>query len=164
MEWTWIIIGVILAIIAIAGSILPLIPGPPIAYAGLLLQQLRDDKPFSTNFLLLWAAIVVISLILDYVIPIWGTKKFGGTKYGVLGCTLGFLAAFWIGPWGIIVGPFVGAFIGEMIAQQNSNIAFKAALGSFVGFLTSTFLKLVVSIVFLGIFITLVWNHFSLFF
>ncbi len=144
MEWTWIIIGVILAIAGIAGSILPLIPGPPIAYVGLLLQQLRDDKPFTTNFLFLWAGIVVLSLILDYVIPIWGTKKFGGTKYGVWGCTLGFLAAFWLGPWGIIVGPFAGAFIGEMFAQQNSNIAFKAALGSFIGFLAGSFLKLVI--------------------
>jgi uncharacterized protein YqgC (DUF456 family) len=144
MEWTWIILGVILTLVAIAGSILPLIPGPPIAYAGLLLQQLRDDKPFTTNFLILWAAIVVVSLVLDYVIPIWGTKKFGGTKYGVWGCTLGFLAAFWLGPWGIIIGPFVGAFIGEMIAQKESAIALKAAIGSFVGFLMGSFLKLVI--------------------
>ena len=95
MEWIWIVTGVILAIIAIAGSILPLLPGPPVAYIGLLVQQLRTEKPFSTNFLIFWGAIVVLSLLLDYLIPIWGTKKFGGTKYGVWGCTLGFIAAFW---------------------------------------------------------------------
>jgi uncharacterized protein YqgC (DUF456 family) len=144
MEWIWIVIGIVLCILAIAGSILPLIPGPPIAYIGVLLQQLRADKPFTTNFLLLWAALVIVSLVLDYLIPIWGTKKFGGTKYGVWGCTLGFLAAFWIGPWGVIIGPFVGAFIGEMIAQDSSKTAFKAALGSFVGFLLGSFLKLVI--------------------
>lgn len=144
MEWIWIITGIVLAVAAIAGSILPLIPGPPIAYAGLLVQQLRDEQPFSTSFLLIWAGIVVVSLVFDYFIPIWGTKKFGGTKYGVWGCTLGFLAAFWLGPWGIITGPFVGAFIGEMIAQDNSKISFKAALGSFVGFLMGSFLKLVI--------------------
>ncbi len=81
---------------------------------------------------------------LDYIIPIWGTKKFGGIKYGVWGCMLGFLAAFWLGPWGIIFGPFLGAFAGEMMAQQNSNIAFKAAFGSFVGFLAGSFLKVVI--------------------
>lgn len=144
MEWLLIIIGFVLVLTGIAGSILPLIPGPPVAYAGLLLQQLREDPPFSTQFLLIWAGIVIVSLVLDYLIPIWGTKKFGGTKYGVWGCTLGFLAAFWLGPWGVIIGPFVGAFVGEMIAQDNSTIALKAAFGSFVGFLMGSFLKLVI--------------------
>jgi uncharacterized protein YqgC (DUF456 family) len=144
MDWLWIIIGIILCIIAIAGSILPLLPGPPVAYAGLLIQQLRDPNPFTTQFLLIWLGIVLISLVLDYVIPIWGTKKFGGTKYGVWGCTLGFLAAFWMGPWGVIIGPFVGAFVGEMIAGQDSHKSLKAATGSFVGFLLGSFLKLVV--------------------
>lgn len=144
MEWLLIIAGIVLSIIGIAGSVLPLIPGPPIAFAGLLLQQLRTDAPYSTGFLIFWAAIVIVSLVLDYFIPIWGTKKFGGTKYGVWGCTLGFIAAFWLGPWGIILGPFAGAFIGEMIAQQNSTIALKAALGSFVGFLAGSFLKLII--------------------
>jgi uncharacterized protein YqgC (DUF456 family) len=144
MEWLWIILGIILCVAAIAGSILPLLPGPPIAYAGLLLQQLRSPNPFDTKFLLIWAAIVVLTLVLDYIIPVWGTKKFGGTKYGVWGCTLGFLAAFWLGPWGVIIGPFVGAFAGEMIAGQDSKKSFKAAVGSFVGFLLGSFLKLVV--------------------
>jgi hypothetical protein len=144
MEWTWIILGIILTIIAIAGSVLPLLPGPPIAYVGLLLQQLRTDKPFTTKFLIFWAAVVVLSMILDYLVPIWGTKKFGGTKYGVWGCTLGFIAAFWLGPWGVVIGPLIGAFIGEMIAQDSSRIALKAAFGSFVGFLLGSFLKLVI--------------------
>lgn len=144
MEWVWIILGIILCIIAIAGSLLPLLPGPPVAYIGLLIQQFRDPDPFSTRFLLIFAGIVVLSLVLDYLIPIWGTKKFGGTKYGVWGCTLGFLAAFWLGPLGVIIGPFAGAFIGEMMAGQDSKKSLKAALGSFVGFLMGSFLKLIV--------------------
>jgi uncharacterized protein YqgC (DUF456 family) len=144
LEWVWIILGIILCVVAIAGSLLPLLPGPPIAFVGLLIQQLRDPNPFETNFILIWLGIVVITLVLDYAIPIWGTKKFGGTKYGVWGCTLGFLAAFWMGPWGVIIGPFVGAFLGEMLAGQNSRRSLKAAFGSFVGFLLGSFLKLVV--------------------
>lgn len=144
MDWLWIILGLLLCIAGIAGSLLPLLPGPPIAYVGLLVQQLREPNPFTTKFLLIWAAVVVATLILDYLVPIWGTKKFGGTKYGVWGCTLGFLAAFWMGPWGVVIGPFVGAFIGEYIANQHSQKAFKAAVGSFVGFLLGSFLKLVV--------------------
>lgn len=134
----------LLVLAGLAGSILPLLPGPPLAYLGLLLQQLRPDKPFTTKFLLIWAGIVILSLLLDYLIPVWGTKRFGGTRYGVWGCTLGFLAAFWLGPWGVIIGPFVGAFVGELIGGQQTNQSLKAAFGSFLGFLLGSFLKLIV--------------------
>lgn len=144
MDWLWITLGIILLLIGIAGSILPILPGPPIAYAGVLLQQLRDPNPFSARFLWIWAGIVVVSLVLDYIIPAWGTKKFGGTRYGVWGCTLGFILAFWMGPWGIIIGPFLGAFVGEMIGGQNSKKSFRAAVGSFVGFLVGSLLKMVI--------------------
>ena len=144
MEWLWITLGIILIIVGIIGSFLPLLPGPPIAYVGFLVQLFREPAPFTTEFILVWGGIVVLSLLLDYVIPIWGTKKFGGTKYGVWGCTIGFLLAFWMGPLGVIIGPFIGAFVGELIAGQDSKRSFRAALGSFVGFLLGSFLKLVV--------------------
>ena len=147
MDWLWIILGLILCVVGIAGSLLPLLPGPPIAYVGLLIQQLRDPNPFSAKFLWIWAGVIVLTIVLDYFIPIWGTKKFGGTKYGVWGCTLGFLAAFWMGPWGAIIGPFAGAFIGEYLANQHSQQAFKAAVGSFAGFLAGALLKMVVCFV-----------------
>ena len=86
----------------------------------------------------------MLTIVLDYFIPVWGTKKFGGTKYGVWGCTIGFLAAFWMGPWGVIIGPFAGAFIGEYLANQHSQQAFKSAIGSFAGFLAGSFLKMLV--------------------
>lgn len=143
MDWFWVILGVSLMLIGTAGSILPLLPGPPIAYAGLLIQQFRSPVPFSTQFLLIWAGIVVLTFILDYLVPIWGTKKFGGTRYGVWGCTIGFLLAFWMGPLGVVIGPFIGAFVGEMIGGQDSRKSFRAALGSFAGFLLGSFFKLV---------------------
>ena len=144
MDWLWIVLGILLVITGIAGSLLPVLPGPPIAYAGLLVQLFREPDPFSAKFLIIWAIVVIISLVLDYFIPIWGTKKFGGTRYGVWGCAIGFLLAFWMGPWGIVVGPFLGAFLGEMIGGQSSGKSFKAALGSFIGFLFGSFLKLVI--------------------
>ena len=144
MEWVIIVLGILLAVAGVAGSLLPALPGPPIAYAGLWLQQLRDPNPFTLKFLLVWGVLTLATMVLDYYVPIWGTKKFGGTKYGVWGCTLGFLAAFWMGPLGVIIGPFVGAFLGELLARQNSANALKAAIGSFVGFLTGSFLKLLV--------------------
>ena len=144
MEVVWIILGIILCLVGIAGSLLPLLPGPPIAYVGMLLQLFREPDPFDTRTFIIFAAVVVITLALDYLIPIWGTKKFGGTKYGAWGCTLGFIAAFWLGPYGVIIGPFLGAFVGELIAGQDSKKSLKAAIGSFVGFLLGSFFKLVI--------------------
>ena len=147
MDSTWIIVGGILMILGIIGNILPFLPGTPICYLALLLQQFRTTRPFSTQFLILWAVVVLMVIILDYLTPIYGTKKFGGSKYGLWGCSLGFLAAFWMGPVGIIIGPFIGAFIGEMLSSKDSSIALRAAIGSFAGFLFGTVIKLIVSAV-----------------
>jgi uncharacterized protein len=147
MEMLWIILGVVLVILGILGSIFPLLPGPPLCYLGLLLQQFRAEKPFSVQFMLVWAVIIGVVILLDYLVPIYGTKKFGGSKYGIWGCTLGFIAAFWMGPLGIIFGPFIGAFIGEYIAQKDSTQAMRAAFGAFTGFLFGTLIKLVTSLV-----------------
>jgi uncharacterized protein len=144
MDWLWIVLGITLVVVGIIGSILPLLPGPPIAYVGLLMQQLRDPEPFSLQFLLIWLGIVVVSLVLDYLVPAWGTKKFGGTKYGVWGSTIGFVLAFWLGPWGVIIGPFIGAFVGEMIGGQDSRKSLRAAWGSFVGFLLGSLIKIII--------------------
>jgi uncharacterized protein len=147
MEWIWIVLGLIFIVVGLAGSLLPALPGPPVAFAGLLLQQLRDPNPFTTKFLLGWLVIVAIVIVLDYYIPIWGTKKFGGSKYGMWGCTLGFIAAFWMGPMGVIIGPFVGAFIGEMIGNSTPRNAFRASIGAFLGFLGGSLIKIMVCVV-----------------
>lgn len=157
MEWLWIILGFVLILLGLAGSLLPVLPGPPIAWFGLLIQQLRDPNPYSTRFLVIWAIVVVVTIVLDYLVPIYGTKKFGGTKYGAWGCTLGFLLAFWMGPWGVIIGPFIGAFVGEMLGGQTSNRSLRAAFGSFIGFLVGSFLKIVVCLMMLWYLITSIW-------
>ena len=147
MDSTLIILGGLLMILGILGNILPFLPGMPICYLALLVQQFRSARPFSMQFLILWALVVIIIIILDYLFPIYGAKKFGGSKYGIWGCSLGFLAAFWLGPAGIILGPFIGAFIGEMISSKDSKVALRAAFGSFAGFLFGTLIKLITSAV-----------------
>lgn len=157
MDVFWLILGILLVLAGLVGCLLPLLPGPPLTYAGLLVLQLREVPPFSTKFLLIWAAVVVVVTILDYVIPIYGTKKFGGSNAGVWGCTIGLIAGFWLGPFGVIIGPFVGAYIGEWISVQNSDKALRAAIGSFLGFLTGTLLKLVVCGIMTYYFIVSLW-------
>jgi uncharacterized protein len=143
MDVFLLVVGCILMLLGLAGCVLPFLPGPPLCYAALLIQQLQTVPPYTTKFLVIWAVVTVVVTALDYVIPVYGTKKYGGTKYGMWGCVIGLIAGIWIGPVGIIIGPFVGAFVGELLANSSSEQALRAAFGSFMGFLVGTLLKLV---------------------
>lgn len=146
MDYVLIMLGIVLMVVGILGCVLPLLPGPPLSYIGLLLLHFTDKYQFQTNFLVLWGVITTIVYILDLVIPVWGTKKFGGSKRGVWGSTIGLLFGFFFfPPFGIIIGPFVGAVIGELSGGKDSSTALKSGFGSFVGFVTGTVLKLVAS-------------------
>jgi uncharacterized protein YqgC (DUF456 family) len=147
MDLLWTVIACGLMLAGIIGSVVPLLPGPPLSYAGMLVLQLRQQPSFTTAFLLTWLGIVIVIQVLDYVIPLYGTKKFGGTRYGIWGCAIGLMAGLWFGPVGIVVGPFAGAFVGEWLANNQAEQALRAALGSFIGFVFSTLLKLVTCLV-----------------
>jgi uncharacterized protein YqgC (DUF456 family) len=152
MDIFLIITGSLLMILGIAGCLLPLLPGPPLSYLGLIAIHLTSKIDFSSKFFVLWGIIIVLVSILDYLIPIWGTKFFGGSKYGVWGSMAGLLAGLFLPPVGIIVGPLIGAIAGEMLAGNSRN-ALKAGLGSFIGFLAGTVVKLLVSLIMLYYFI-----------
>ncbi len=144
MDYVWIISGGVLLLAGMIGCFLPVLPGPPLAFFGLLIQQLKSSSPFSTKFLIVFLLITIGITLLDYIIPVYGTKKFGGSKYGIWGSTMGLLIGLFFGPVGIIAGPFIGALIGELLATSDPAQALKAATGSFIGFLAGTFLKLIV--------------------
>jgi uncharacterized protein YqgC (DUF456 family) len=152
MDILLIISGSLLMILGIAGCLLPILPGPPLSYLGLIAIHLTSKIDFSSKFLISWGIIVILVSILDYVIPIWGTKFFGGSKYGVWGSMIGLLAGLFIPPIGIIIGPFIGAVAGEMLAGNKQN-ALKAGFGSFIGFIAGTVVKMLVSLIMLYYFI-----------
>jgi uncharacterized protein YqgC (DUF456 family) len=146
MDYVLIGIGIILIVSGLLGCILPIIPGPPLSYAGLLLLHFTERYQFSSSFLITWAIITVVVYTLDFLIPAWGTKKFGGSKRGIWGSIIGLIIGmFLFPPIGIIVGPFAGAVIGELSSGKESKEALKSGFGSFLGFLAGTLLKLIVS-------------------
>ena len=146
MDYVLIGLGIILLITGILGCVLPVIPGPPLNYLGLLLLHLTERYQFSTKFMVTWAIITGVVYALDYVIPVWGTKKFGGSKRGVWGSVIGLVVGlFFFPPFGIIIGPFAGAVIGELSVGKDSGAALKSGFGSFIGFLLGTLLKLIAS-------------------
>jgi hypothetical protein len=153
MDIVLVIIGFILIIAGIVGSILPVLPGPITSWFGLFLLYLTDAVPMNYTMLVGSLILALFIFILDYFIPGMGAKKFGGSKYGVVGTTIGLIIGIlFFPPFGIIIGPFLGAFIGELIFGTKTNIAIKAAFGSLLGLLTSTFLKLLVAICFAVVF------------
>jgi len=146
MDITLAILGLILVLIGFLGSILPVIPGPPISWVGFLLlrwTRFIEDQPERYDAALwIMLFIVVLVTILDYVVPVMGTRRYGGSKRGVWGATIGVVVGLFFGPPGIIIAPFIGAYIGEISTGKKERQALRAAWGSFVGFLTGVGLKL----------------------
>ncbi|NQU85034.1 MAG: DUF456 domain-containing protein [Mariniphaga sp.] len=146
MDYLLISIGAIFMILGFVGGIVPILPGPPLSYVGLLLLHFTERYQFSSRFLIIWAAITVIVYAVDYIVPAWGAKKFGGSKRGIWGSIIGlFLGLLFFPPIGIIIGPFIGAVVGELTGGKDSATAIKAGFGSFFGFLVGTLLKLITS-------------------
>lgn len=146
MDILLIVLGALFIISGVLGCVLPIIPGPPLSYIGLLLLHFTERYQFSSKFLIMWAVITVVVYALDYLIPAWGTKRFGGSKRGVWGSIIGLvIGMFFFPPFGIIIGPFVGAVVGELTVGKDSGAALKSGFGSFMGFLAGTLLKLIAS-------------------
>lgn len=149
MDIVLIIFAFICILVGFAGSVLPALPGPPLAYVGMLLLHFTDTVQFSVSQLVMWAVLVVAVQILDFVIPSIGTKKFGGSSYGVWGCNIGVVVGLFASPIGIILGPFICAVIGEYIKTKDLNISLRAGFGAFLGFISGTLIKLAIVIYFL---------------
>jgi uncharacterized protein YqgC (DUF456 family) len=142
------VLGAALVLVGFLGSVLPIIPGPPISWAGLLLLKwtayVDNHGAAYENSLWILLFFVILVTILDYVVPIMGTKRYGGSKRGVWGATIGVVVGLFFGPLGIIIGPFLGAYIGEITTGKREKDALRAAWGSLMGFLLGVGLKLMV--------------------
>ncbi|ALJ05949.1 hypothetical protein APS56_12760 [Pseudalgibacter alginicilyticus] len=160
MDVILLILATLCMILGILGSFLPVLPGPITSWLGLLILHFIEPIPINKSFLIITLAIAILIWVLDYIIPAMGTKRFGGSKAGMIGTSIGLVVGILSPiPFGIIIGPFAGAFIGELTNKADTNIALKAAFGSFLGFLTSTFIKFVVAIIYLALFIGILWDY-----
>lgn len=149
MEVLLIICSIICLVVGLIGCVAPMLPGTPLAYVGILLLHFTDKVEFSVAQLIVGGALVLLTIILDYIVPALGAKYAGGSKWGAWGCTIGTLIGMFFLPWGLLVGPFLGAVVGELLADRNAGEAIRSGLGSLLGFLFGTVLKLVVCFYFI---------------
>ena len=148
------VVAGILLVLGFLGTFVPVLPGAPLAWAGLFAAYFSQFCNISLVVLIIAGVFAVIVSVLDNILPIVMTKKFGGSKAAVTGSTIGLIAGFFIGPAGIILGPFLGALIGEMIHNKGgSDGTLKAAFGAFMGFLTGTGIKMICVLLFIWYYI-----------
>jgi uncharacterized protein YqgC (DUF456 family) len=140
------ITAILCALVGIAGSIVPALPGPPVSWVGLLLLSFTRwyDRP--SEFLWIWLAVVVVVTILDNFLPVVMTKKFGGSRAATWGTVIGIIVGMFFGPWGLILGPFLGAYLGELVGNRSEGAhALRVATGAFIAFIGGVGIKLIAS-------------------
>ena len=157
MNTVLIVLSILLALTGLLGAVVPGLPGPPLAWIALLLIQLSSAADHSVWFIVAMAAVAAVITVLDYVVPSWGAKKFGGSRAGVWGCNIGLVVSLLglpLGPQGligIVFWPFLGAWIGEMCAGRDGHASLRAAWGSVLGMLSGVLLKIIYAVAVIAI-------------
>ncbi len=152
----WIVTGLLL-LIGLLGSLIPSLPGLPIIFAGILVFALVTDfNPVGLQFVIVTGAVTALMQVFDYLAGMWGVKKLGGTGWGVGGSLIGSIVGFvFFGAFvGMFLGAFIGAFLGELLgAGQNLSSSFKIGMGSIIGLLAGTLIRIVVALAMVAAFI-----------
>ncbi|HHT61404.1 MAG: DUF456 domain-containing protein [Paludibacteraceae bacterium] len=154
MDTVLIILAGICLLVGWIGSFVSILPGVPLSYIGIVLLQLTDKVDFSWTFLLVWLVVVIVVQLLDSFLPIYYAQKKGGSKWAVWGSVIGCFIGFFFTPIGILLGTFLGAVVGELLSGKGMEVSLKAGLGTFVGFLLSIGLKLIVASILIYYYIT----------
>ena len=150
----------VMVIVGFIGCIIPIIPGAPISYAGLLLLHFTKYAEFSYTFLIIFLLLTILAGTADNILTVLGTKKFGGSKRAVWGAVLGLIAGLiFFPPFGIIIGPFLGALALELTTGKEFVKALKSSFGSFAGFMAGVLIKIIVSGFMVYYFIQAVLNY-----
>lgn len=150
LDYFLLILSILVLLTGFLGCLLPILPGPPVSFAAVIIVHFTRFADFTTNEFIFLGLLAAVVQVLDFIVPAWGTKKFGGSRMGMWGAVIGLIAGLFFlpafGPFGIFTimgGPFLGAYVGEKLEGKNSEKALRAAFGSFIGFLAGTMMKLV---------------------
>ncbi len=152
-------VGSILMVLGLAGSILPILPGPPLSFIGLLLLALLKhfSPPLTPTLVIIMAFVTIFVVAMDYIIPLLGARRYGASKWGVWGSVFGMMAGMFWSPFGMLVGAFIGAVVAEWIVGKQTGEALRAGWGVVMGTLFATVLRLGVSGMMTYYFVLALW-------
>ncbi|MBQ5653184.1 MAG: DUF456 domain-containing protein [Alistipes sp.] len=160
MDITLAIVAFLLSLVGIIGCIVPILPGLVLNYIAILCLYFTSYAEIDLTSLIIWLVVVTLISLADFILPAWMTRKFGGSKAGEWGATIGvFAGLFLFPPFGVILGPFFGAILGEMSRKKNDpHQALKSGFGSFLAFIVGTGIKLIVAFWMTGVVIASCWS------
>lgn len=151
--WLW-ALAILMVLVGLAGSILPALPGTPLVFAGLVLAAwINDFQEVGWITLTALGVLTALTILVDVIGGALGARRVGASGLAITGATLGALFGFFFGIPGLVLGPFFGALIGELMARSGAMAAGKVALGTWIGLLIATVLKLALTFAMLGVFI-----------
>lgn len=143
MDILLVILGAAAVLLGMAGCVLPVLPGPPLAWAGLLILHFSGRAHLSGKILVISAIVTAAIIAIDLILPVWVARRKGVSRAARIGVVVGMIVGLLFSPWGILAGPLAGAFLGELVSKRgDARLALRAAWGAFTGFLFGTGLKL----------------------
>lgn len=141
-------------VLGFAGLILPMLPGIPLVFAGLVLLAWAENFAYvGWVTLTLLGVLAVLSYGIDFLASALGAKRFGASSRAVAGAAAGALVGIFFGLPGIVLGPFVGAVIGEFSGRASFKAAAHAGIGATLGLLFGTLLKIALAFTMIGVFV-----------
>ncbi len=158
-EGVTIVVGCILTVLGLAGSVLPILPGPPLSFIGLLLLALLKhfSPPLTPTLVIILAVVTVLAVAMDYIVPLLGARRYGASKWGVWGSVFGMVAGMFWSPFGMLAGAFIGAVVAEWLVGKQKGEALRAGWGVVMGTLFATVLRLGVSGMMTYYFVLALW-------
>jgi uncharacterized protein len=149
------LLAVLLLVAGLIGLFLPVLPGAPLIFAGLVIAAWAEDFHYAGLWtVVILAILTLLTLAVDFWATIFGAKKFGASKRAVIGALIGLVIGIFLGFPGIIFGPFIGAVVGELSAQKDLKQATRAGIGATIGLVLGAAIKLALALTMIGVFLT----------
>jgi hypothetical protein len=147
LEIIAIVISAILILLGLLGSFLPVLPGPPVSFLGLLFMALfhHFSAPLTSTRMIVLGIVTAVVTALDYAFPAMGAKRYGTSKWGLWGSVAGMIIGIFFSPFGMLVGALVGAVVAEWFYHRDAAQALRAGWGVLVGSVVGTVIKFGIS-------------------
>lgn len=158
MAGVHVVVGLLFAA-GLAGSVLPILPGPPLIFAGALIYAYATDWiPIGAGRLVILGVLAILAYLLSHLAAALGAKRFGGSWWAVAGALVGAVLGVFLGPFGLLFGPVLGAIAGEFLRGGDLEESARSGIGALVGLAAGIAANLGLAVVMVGLFLWWIWR------